>query len=111
MFDIFPCFVIILFVAHDMIIIGALPNILSILLIAKAFECADKLRDYRVPPCSARRGSRPRLPVMTVNGKQQVDMIRHDHIFIYGNMIVKIIHLSNVPVRDFPMLQQLNMRR
>ena len=48
---------------------------------------------------------------MTVNSKQQVDMIRHDHIVIYRNMVIKRIHLPNVPIRDFPMLQQLNMRR
>jgi len=45
-----------------------------------------------------------------VNRKQKMDMIRHDHELIYCQIIIKRIHLTDIPFRNDSMRQQFDTR-
>ena len=65
-------------IANHMVIIPALPNILTVFFVAKPFKCSHKPGNLRCP----RRDTPPRVSVMYRD--QQMNMIRHDHILING---------------------------
>ena len=61
--NIFPNIIIILLISDHMVIIGSLPDILTVFLIAKPLERSNKLRNFCVSVVLLRRGRPPGLPV------------------------------------------------
>ena len=97
-FDILPYFVVILLVADHMIVISGLPDVLAVFLVAKPFECSHKSCNHG---CPGRRDTPPGVFDLFVDWNQKMNMIRHDHIFIHRQMVIKCIYLPDVFVSDF----------
>ena len=43
------------------------------------------------------------MSIRFMDGKEKMDMIRHDHISVYRYMFVKCIHLPDESIRNFSM--------
>ena len=95
--DVVPDFVIVLLVTDHMVVITFLPDVFTIFLVAKPFQGS-----YKTGNCGGpfRRDTPPGVSLFTVKGNQHMNMVGHDHVFIHGEEIVIIVHLTNIPVSN-----------
>ena len=103
-FDILPYFVVILLIADHIVIIGTLKNRFSNFFCHKHLDRTHNIGHPIMLLFCTCRGRCPHRPV--IQPDHYVDMIRHDHIFIHRQMVIKCIHLPDVFVSDFSIGQQ-----
>ena len=90
--DIFGVFFIVFSISDDMIVKMPLPNVFAEFFITKPFKGRHKARHEGMLPRRFfdRRGRRPRRPVSQYK-KHQMNMVWHDHILIYLDILIKFI--------------------
>ncbi len=93
--DISYVFLIIFVISDNMIVETPLPYIFAVFFVTITFECRNKLRNSRTLSC---RGRRPRRPVFCHN-QHNMNMIWHNNIPVYANVIIKIIQFFQMVFR------------
>ena len=93
-------------VPDDMVIRAGLPNVFANLLVTKPFQCGDKAGH---PGILYRKDRRPRRSFFRY-GQQNMDMVWHDYIAIYRDIIIEIVQLIDISCHNRSIWQQLYFR-